>query len=85
MSATADLNLMAGGAATPSKKEPVKRSKCQTLQINERMKARLLLLMGQDGVVTDEKARKASSMTKLRIAEAVKLMRGLVVPRCALA
>ena len=27
--------------------------------------------------MTDEKARKASSMTKLRIAEAVKLMRGL--------
>ena len=41
------------------------------------MKARLLLLLGQDGFVTDEKARKASSMTKLRIAEAVKLMKNL--------
>ena len=41
------------------------------------MKARLLLLMGQDGVVTDDVARKASSMTKLRRADAVRLLRGL--------
>ena len=41
------------------------------------MKARLLLLMGQDGDVTDEKARQASCMTKLRISEAAKLMRSL--------
>ena len=60
----AELNLMARGAATPSKKEPT--SKCQTLGVSEKMKARLLLLMGQDGIVTDDVARKASSMTKLR-------------------
>ena len=62
----AELNLMAGGAATPSKKEPTKKSKCQTLGVSEKMKARLLLLMGQDGIITDDVARKASSMTKLR-------------------
>ena len=73
----AELNLMAGGAATPSKKELTKKSKCQTLSITEKMKARLPLLMGQDGVVADDKARKASSMTKLRRADAVKLMRNL--------
>ena len=35
-SATADMNLMTGGAATPSKRGPVKRSKCQTLQITSK-------------------------------------------------
>ena len=68
-SATADMNLMAGGAAAPSERGPVKRSTCQTSQLTERMKARLLLLMGQDGDVTDEKVRQASAMTKLRMAE----------------
>ena len=73
----AELNLMAGGAATPSKKELTRKSKCQSLSITERMKARLLLLMGQDGDVTDEKVRQASAMTKLRMAETVKLMRNV--------
>ena len=47
------------------------------LGVSEKMKARLLLLMGQDGIVTDDVARKASSMTKLRRTDAVRLLRAL--------